>query len=115
MPLLIRIHTSNSGHVHRRREIANDRVQQQLDTLILERGSTHDGDHPALNTPFAQSSVEQIRRNLLLCQEQLHNAVVNLSDTFECHFAELSGFLNQFGGNIARFELRTKGFLIPYQ
>src|SRR6185437_1290208 len=88
MPLLERLimerHVSHDGrHVHRCREIINDRVQQRLHALVLERRPAQHGNELAGDGGAANGALDFLHRELLASQILLEQHLVVLHRGFD--------------------------------
>src|SRR6266849_6877781 len=99
--------------VERRGQVIHHRIQQRLDTFILECRSHHHRKQLQPDRGFTQRRLQFIRRNGLAFQKLVQNFVIVLGDGFDkLRMERLSLFL-QFRGNIGGLILRANRLVLP--
>ena len=99
--------------VERRGQVIHHRIQQRLDTFILERRSHHHRKQLQPDRGLAQRRLQLVRRNRFAFQKLVQNVVIILGDGFDqLRMERLSLFL-QFRGNLGGLVLRAYGLVFP--
>ena len=74
----IGVHTVDRGDIHGGRHVVDDRVQQLLNALVLVRGTAGDRNHLIVDGGLTDGLADEVLRNGLLFERQLHDLVVQV-------------------------------------
>ena len=91
--------------VERARHVVDDRVEQRLDALVLERGAAEDRDGAGLDGGVAEALAQVLGRDLLVADVLLEHVLVVLGDDVDELVAPLLGVLEQVSGDVDGLEL----------
>ena len=72
------VHTIDRGDIHGGRHKVDDRVQQLLNALVLVRGTAGDRNHLVVDGGLTDGLADEVLRNGLLFERQLHDLVVQV-------------------------------------
>lgn len=100
--------------VQGRGEVGDDRVEQGLHALVLERGAAQDRDGRTGDGRATDRGNELLRGGLLALQVQLHDLVVGLGQRLDELFARLAGRVDVALGNVdGVVHLPERGLRVP--
>src|SRR3954470_454928 len=92
-------------HVERARKVVEDRVEQRLDALVLERRATEDRRKLDAERRRADGLLEALRRDVLLLEDHLDELVVVVGDLLEQVLAGGVGGVLEAVGDLDDVEL----------
>ena len=105
--------TDDGGHIGRRREKVDDRIEQRLHALVLERGSDENGHELRLDRGLAKIAEEDLVLGERLTLEVfLHQLIVGFTRRLDHLLTRLTSLVGQLGRNLGDLELGAQG-LIP--
>ena len=90
------------GDVERRRQVVEDRVEQGLDALVLERGAAGDRGDAAGEAPLAEGGPKLIGSDVLFLEDLLHERVVVVGGQMEQLVTIERGVVRHVGRDLAR-------------
>ena len=96
---------SIGGDVERARQVVDDRVEQRLDALVLERGAAEDRDDAGLDGGVAEALAQVVGGDLLLADVLLEHVLVVLGDDVDQLVAPVLGVVEHVGGDVDGLEL----------
>ena len=97
----LRVGALDGGDVERARQVVDDRVEQRLHALVLERGAEQHGRDRVGERPGAERAADHLRRNRRLVLEVgLHQLVVVLRDRVDERVVRLLGGGRELGGDL---------------
>jgi hypothetical protein len=82
---------ADGGHVQGRGQVVDDRVEQGLDALVLERRAAQDGGQLGGEGRLADRALERLLGHVRLLEDQLEQDVVVVGDLLEQVFARGGG------------------------
>ncbi len=106
-------HALDRWFVHRRRQVADHRVQHRLHALVLEGGAAQRRHDLALEGAGAQAGVDLVLAEGLAFQILFHQLVGSLGGGFDHLLAPGLAVGPQAGGNIDVLELHAETVFIP--
>ena len=80
LPVLLRIHASDGGHVQGGGEVVHDGVQELLDPFVAVRGAAGDGDELVGHGGLADRGPDPVLIHVAALQVVLHDGVVEHGD-----------------------------------
>ncbi len=86
--------------VQRRRQVLDDRVEQGLDALVLERGATEDRRERRRQGALADRGDEQLLGDVLALHGEFHHLVADVRHGVQERLAVLRGLLLQVGRDV---------------
>src|SRR6478752_9815215 len=102
--------------VERRRQELDDRVEQGLDALVLERGAAQDRVELVGQGGATDRGLELLDGELALVEELLHDLVVGVRQRLEQLLAVLRGLLGQLGRDLLDDVVLTdRGLATPHE
>ncbi len=111
--LAVELQALDRGHVERRRQIIDDRVEQRLDALVLERRAAQHRNEREVEGALADQLLQGRRVGLLAAEIGLHDLVVLLDGHLDqLHASGLGGVLQVVGDRLI-FELGAQALLEP--
>ncbi len=96
-----RLDALHGRHVERRGQVVDDRVEQRLHALVLERGPAQHGREGDRERGLANRRLQQRLRDLGLLEDQLEELVVEVRDLLEQMLARGGGGVGQLGRDLA--------------
>ena len=94
--------------LERRRQQLDDRVEQRLHALVLERRAAEDRRHLDVERRAVQRLGDPLVRDLLVVEVGLHQLVVVVGARLDQVGAGLVGLLGELGGDLLVLELRPE-------
>ncbi len=91
-------------HVDRRREVIDDRVEQRLHALVLERGAAEDRRELHRARRRANERADLVDRRLLAAEVALHDRIVELDDRLDQLVTRLRDRILELVGDLAHVE-----------
>ncbi len=91
---------SHRRHVQRRGQVVDDRVQQRLHALVLERAAAQHGGQLGRERRLADRLLDRLLGYVLLLEEQLEQLVVVVGDLLQQMLSRGGGLLDQSLGNL---------------
>src|SRR5699024_2677716 len=95
--------------VQRGRQVADDRIQQRLDALVLERGAAHDRHELGPDRGAANGAFHLLNADIGAVQIQFGEFVVGVGQLLDHGFACFGGTVGQFGGDLFDFVVFADG------
>jgi hypothetical protein len=99
-------------HVVRRREEVDDRVEERLDALVLERGAAEDRHELHGDRRRADALADLVVRELLAGEVLLDEDLVVLDDHVDQGAARLLDLLVELGRDVGDRELLAEGLVV---
>ena len=100
--LALQVVRHHRGHVQRRGQVPDDRVQQRLHALVLERRAAEHRHALVRERRTADGPPELLDRGLLLVDELLHEGLVVVGEPLEERVSRLRGRVLVLGGDLRR-------------
>ncbi len=106
----------DGGNIVGRRQVLDDRIEQGLDALVLERGATDDCGELVGDDTLADASLELLGADLFAFEELLGDDVVDVSKTLHELLVPLLGELLEVSGDLFDLVVLThRGLAAPGQ
>src|SRR3546814_2694240 len=103
----------NGRNVERRRQIVDDRVEQRLDALVLERRAAKDRDERLHQRALADQRLELGDVGDGAFEIGFHRVVVLFDGELDELFAIFGGLVGEVGGDFLIEEFGAKAFVLP--
>ena len=110
--LLLRERAHDGRQVQRRGEEVDDRVEQRLHALVLERGAAEHRLDLALDGRLAQRAHQLLGRELAALEDALEERVVRLGRGLDHLLAPLLRLVHELGGDLALDDLEAVAALV---
>ncbi len=102
---LVDVEALDGGDVERARQVVDDGVEQRLHALVLEGRAAEDRVDREVDRGRADGLLEQVDRDVVALEVQLHHVVVVIGDGVEQLLASLLGLREQILGDVDDVDL----------
>ena len=99
----LRVEAVHGALVERRGQVVDDRVEQRLDALVLERGAAQDGRDREVERAGADRAAQARGVDLLVLEERHGDVVVVVGDGLDQIVARLGGGIGEIGRDLGLF------------
>ena len=104
----------DAAAIDRRGQKVDDRVQQRLHALVLERRAAHDRHERDLPDRLADEALERVDVGLVAVEVGRHHVVVELDRRLDQNMAVFLGLGLEVGGNLFVVVLGAEALLFPH-
>src|SRR5690554_3911355 len=111
--LTIGQHTVDRRDVGRSRQVANNRVQHRLNTLVLERGATHGRNDLTRQSALTETLMNFILGQFTFLEVFVHQLFVSFSSGLHQLFAPLLALSAHFFGRLSQVKSRALVVFVP--
>src|SRR5690554_2927785 len=111
--LTIKQHTVDRRNVGRSRQVANNRVQHRLNTLVLERRATHGRDDLARQSTQTNALMNFVLGQFAFLEVFVHQLFVGFSGGFHQPFTPLFALSAHVFGRLSQVKRRALSIFMP--
>ena len=112
--IILGVDALDGRHVERRRQVVDNRVEQRLDALVLERGAAQHRVEGAGQNGLADEALDRCDVRLLALEERGHDVVIEFRNGLDQDGAVFSGLVGHVVGDRHDVELRAEVFALPH-